>query len=434
MPAAKSLAPAFPTERITLGNGLRVVLAPDRSAPAVGVAVYYDVGFRSEPEGRTGFAHLFEHLMFEGSVNLRKLQHAQLIQANGGVFNGSTTTDYTNYYEQLPSNALELGLFLEADRMRGVRLNEETLANQIAVVQEEIRTNILNRAYGGMGWIALPEVMFRTFNNAHDGYGSFTDLESATTDDAADFFDRYYAPGNAVLVVAGDLDVDDTAALVERHFGDIRRRKVPRRPDFGEPVPTEERRAERVDPHAPSPALVVGYRVPDPLGDVRAFLASVLLIEVLTDGESSRLFRRLVIDDKSASHVFGYVGPFGNPLEVRDPTIMQITAYHHRSDEVPAILRAVDDEVARLVDGLHEDELDRVRTAYVSAYLRRVDNLVPRLLTIAAFEQQRERPSLVNQLPALLGTVTAADVRQAAAEWMRPTSRAVLEWKSGATR
>ena len=160
-------------ERFTLPNGLRVVLAPDRSAPVVGVAVVYDVGIRSEPEGRTGFAHLFEHLMFQGSANLEKLAHFRHVQGAGGTFNGSTHLDYTDYFEILPSNALERALFLEADRMRGPRLTEENLRNQIDVVKEEIRVNVLNRPYGGFPWLKLPPVMFDTFPNAHDGYGSF---------------------------------------------------------------------------------------------------------------------------------------------------------------------------------------------------------------------------------------------------------------------
>ena len=161
------------------------MLAPDRSAPVVGVAVLYDVGIRSEPEGRTGFAHLFEHLMFQGSANLEKLEHFRYVQSSGGMFNGSTHFDYTNYFEALPSNALERGLFLEADRMRSPRITEENLANQIAVVKEEIRVNVLNRPYGGFPWLDLPPRLFDTFANSHNGYGGFVDLESATVDDAA---------------------------------------------------------------------------------------------------------------------------------------------------------------------------------------------------------------------------------------------------------
>ena len=285
---------AFELSRHKLGNGLRVVLAPDRSAPVVGVAVLYDVGIRSEPEGRTGFAHLFEHLMFQGSANLEKLEHFRYVQASGGVFNGSTHFDYTNYFEVLPSNALERGLFLEADRMRSPRLTEENLANQIAVVKEEIRVNVMNRPYGGFPWLELPPVLYDTFANSHNGYGGFVDLESATVQDAADFFHRYYAPANAVLAVGGDFDTDEALALIEKHFGDIPKRPAPKRPDFGEPYPTSERRGQAIDRHAPIPAVALGYRVPDPVKKLPKHLANLLLAEILSDGDASRLNRRLV--------------------------------------------------------------------------------------------------------------------------------------------
>ena len=168
-------SPSYPVERFTLPNGLRVVLAPDRSAPVVAVSVFYDVGMRSEPEGRTGFAHLFEHLMFQGSANVGKGARPPGAGA-GGTFNGSTHQDYTNYYEALPAEGLERALFLEADRMAAPAITEENLRNQIDVVKEEIRVNVLNRPYGGFPWLQLPPVAFDTFANAHDGYGSFVDL------------------------------------------------------------------------------------------------------------------------------------------------------------------------------------------------------------------------------------------------------------------
>jgi predicted Zn-dependent peptidase len=248
---AKLPAPSFELVQHTLDNGLRVVLAPDRSAPVVGIAVLYDVGMRSEPEGRTGFAHLFEHLMFQGSANLEKLEHFRYVQSSGGTFNGSTHLDYTNYFEALPSNALERGLFLEADRMLSPRITEENLANQLDVVKNEIRVNVLNRPYGGFPWIYLPAVLFDSFANSHNGYGGFEDLESATVADAKDFFNRYYAPANAVLAVAGDLAVDETLELIEHHFGPITKRRKPRRPNFGEPPLDGERRERHDDPHAP---------------------------------------------------------------------------------------------------------------------------------------------------------------------------------------
>ena len=205
-------SPAVALHRETLSNGLRVVLSPDRSAPVVAVGVHYDVGFRSEPQSRTGFAHLFEHLMFQGSESLEKLAHFRYVQASGGTFNGSTHPDYTNYFEIVPSAALERALFLEADRMRAPRLTAENLRNQVDVVKEEIRLNVLNRPYGGFPWITLPPVLYETFPNAHNGYGDFSELEAATVDDCAAFFDAYYAPGNAVLTVSGDCGVEAAPA------------------------------------------------------------------------------------------------------------------------------------------------------------------------------------------------------------------------------
>ncbi|MDQ1403598.1 MAG: zinc protease [Actinomycetota bacterium] len=424
----------FPIERATLSNGLKVVLAPDRSSPAVNVAVYYDVGFRSEPQGRTGFAHLFEHLMFEGSASLEKLQHAKLVQGNGGTFNGSTNTDYTNYFEELPSTALEMGLFLEADRMRAVRLNEETLQNQIAVVKEEIRVNVLNRPYGGFPWILLPPVLFDTFNNAHNGYGSFEDLESATVADAADFFKKYYAPANAVLSVTGDFAVDKAMALVEKHFGDLPRRPAPKRPSFAEDAPKKEKRVTHHDPMAPAPAVAVGYRVPDPTGrNLKQYLAAVMLTEVLTDGEASRLYQRLVKEDRLASHAFGMIGLFGNPFEVRDPTPMQLVAYYQGGGP-DGILKAIDEEVEKVASDLDEVELERVRTSWLSGYLQQADNFMYRGLHLAVLEQQRGKPSLLNDLPAEMARVRAADVREAASQWLNPKHRAVVDIQPGSPK
>jgi predicted Zn-dependent peptidase len=431
--SADNLRPMFSLERMRLENGLRVVLAPDRHATAVAVAVYYDVGFRSEPEGRSGFAHLFEHLMFEGSATLEKMEHARLVQGNGGTFNGSTNSDYTRYFETLPSNALELGLFLESDRMRSVRLSEETLENQIAVVKEEIRVNVLNRPYGGFPWIPLPQVMFRTFNNAHNGYGSFEDLEAATVDAAADFFKQYYAPGNAVLAVVGDFDVDPTAALVEKHFASIPAGVVPRLPDLSEPRPSSERRVEMVDALAPRPALAIGYRVPDPIQDLDEYLAVVVLASLLAGGgEASRLYQRLVKVDRTVSHMSGYVGTFGNPFEVRDPTMLQIVAYL-QTDDVDEVLRAVDAEVEALVDDLLPDEVERVTQAMRSSYLADVDEFTERAMFLAVLEQQRSSPELLNTLPDKAAAVSPSAVRRAAERWLLPDKRAVLELQPGGT-
>jgi len=424
-------APSFELIHHTLDNGLRVVLAPDRSAPVVGVAVLYDVGFRSEPEGRTGFAHLFEHLMFQGSANLEKLEHFRYVQSSGGMFNGSTHFDYTNYFEALPSNALERGLFLEADRMHSPRITEENLANQLDVVKNEIRVNVLNRPYGGFPWIHLPPVLFDTFANSHNGYGGFEDLESATVDDAADFFDRYYTPANAVLTVGGDLDPATTITMIEKHFGSVASRPAPQRPSFAEPPLTAERRRTHDDPHAPLPAVAIGYRHSDPVGSLPQHLAALLLAEILSEGDASRLQRRLVQRDHLVTDIAAYLGEFGDPFDERDPTTFTITAHYPQADSLDAILRAVDDEIERVATaGLEPGELDRVRTRLLSVLFRELDAVISRTLEFAKFELIYGRAEMVTELPQRLLAVTEEQIRAAAAE-LRPERRAVLEVIAG---
>jgi zinc protease len=422
----------YPVERFTLPNGLRVVLAPDASAPVIGVAVVYDVGIRSEPEGRTGFAHLFEHLMFQGSANLEKLAHFRYVQGAGGTFNGSTHLDYTDYFETLPSSALERTLFLEADRMRGPRLTEENLRNQVDVVKEEIRVNVLNRPYGGFPWLKLPPVMFDSFPNAHDGYGSFVDLESATVEDAADFFQRYYACGNAVLSVAGDIDVDEARALIEKHFGDVEARPAPARPDFSEPDLTTERREEYTDRLAPLPAVAAAWRVPDPGADLSAYLSYVVLAEVLTDGDASRLVERLVLKDRSVTSVGGYIGFMGEPFEVRDPTALLLQSHLPPGGDIDRVLATIDEELDRLAhDGLAPGELARTQARMVAHLLRENDAALNRALRMAVVEEQRGDASMVNDLPHLIGEVTEEQIVAAAAA-LRPNRRAAVEVIPGA--
>jgi len=421
----------YPVERITLANGLRVVLTPDPSAPVVGVAVVYDVGIRSEPEGRTGFAHLFEHLMFQGSANLEKLAHFRHVQGSGGTFNGSTHFDYTDYYETLPGNALERALFLEADRMRGPRLTEETLRNQVDVVKEEIRVNVLNRPYGGFPWLKLPPVMFDTYPNAHDGYGSFDDLEAATVADAAEFFDKYYAVGNAVVALAGDFDLETAKALAERHFGDVPARPAPALPDFAEPDLTAERRHSYTDRLAPLPAVASAWRVPDPLTDLPGYLPYVVLAEVLTDGDASRLVERLVLRDRAVTSVGGYIGFMGEPFAVRNPTALLLQAHLPPGGDVEKVLRTVDEEADRLAtDGLAPGELARTQARMVTHLLRDTDAVLGRAMQMAVLEVQRGEPGLLNELPRLVGEVTGEQIRAAAAS-LTVGRRATVEVVAG---
>ena len=405
----------YPVERLQLTNGLRVLLAPDKGAGVVGVAVHYDVGFRSEPEGRTGFAHLFEHLMFQGSESLPKLEHFRLVQSSGGVFNGSTHTDYTDYFEVVPAGALERGLFLEADRMRAPRITAENLTNQVDVVSEEIRLNVLNRPYGGFPWIQLPAILFDSFPNAHNGYGDFVDLQAATVADCAEFFETYYTPANAVLTVCGDFDVAAATELIHRHFDDVPFRPAPVRPSFDEPWPTSVREVEHIDQHAPSPALAVGWRLPDPVADLPGYLAFVVLGSILSDGESSRLQSAVIAKAGVATDIWANPGLLGGVLDSRDPDVFVLGAIHQIDVPASVVIDAANEQISLLAaDGPTDQEMQRARARFTSTLYRENDGVASRTRTLGSLELLHGRAELLSELPDLLSAVTAEQVAQAA--------------------
>ena len=276
----------------------------------------------------------------------------------------------------------------------------------------------------------IPPLLFDDFANSHNGYGDFVDLESSTLEDAQAFFDRYYTPGNAVLTVAGDIDVDQVRQWVQEHFGDIPARPVPERPSFAEQPPTAERRDTQYDRLAPTPAVAMAWRVPDP-ADLETYLPYVVLAEVLTDGDASRLQERMLLQDRSATHISGYLGLLGDPLDARDPTPFLLEVHHPEQTSLDTVVATVDEELARLAgDGLELPELDRTVARMTARYLREVDPVLGRATTMAVFEQQRDRAELVNELPALLRRVTPQQVQQAAAT-LTPSTRALLELRPG---
>ena len=250
-------------EYYKLPNGLRVVLSQDHTAPTVCVAVYYRIGFRIEPKDRTGFAHLFEHMMFQGSQNLGKMEFIKLVQQNGGVLNGSTRFDFTNYFEILPSNKLETALWAEADRMNGLAVTEDNLKNQQGVVGNEVKVNVINRPYGGFPWLDMPQYANTNWYNAHNFYGDLKDIDAATLTDVQAFFKTYYAPNNAALAIVGDFDVVQARQWVEKYFGRIKASDLPAQPDLSEPKQTKEKNASRVDLLAKRPGIAIAYHLPE---------------------------------------------------------------------------------------------------------------------------------------------------------------------------
>src|ERR1700685_3789626 len=254
----------IPVEYYKLPNGLRVVLSPDHTSPIICVGVYYHIGFRIEPRDRTGFAHLFEHMMFQGSQNLGKMEFVKLVQTNGGILNGSTRFDFTNYFEVLPANKLETALWAEADRMGGLAVTDANLTNQQGVVGSEVKQNVLNRPLGGFPWLDMPQYANTNWYNAHNFYGDIKVIESAKLTEVQDFFKTYYAPNNAALTIVGDFDPAEAKKFVEKYFGPLKAStNLPPTPDLKEPRQEQQKHETKTDPLTKRPALAVGYHVPE---------------------------------------------------------------------------------------------------------------------------------------------------------------------------
>jgi len=401
----------------------------------VAVAVVYDVGFRSEPEGRTGFAHLFEHMMFQGSANVGKVEHIQLVESAGGVMNGHTMPDLTAYYEALPAGGLELALWLEADRMGSLAVTEENLRNQVAVVEEEIKVNVMNQPYGGFPWIPMPALAFDSYPNAHNGYGDFEHLEVATVQEAQEFYAQYYAPSNAVLVVAGDCQPEQVAQLAEKHFGHIENRTVPAHGPWPEPRLASNRRKKVRDPLIPQPAFALGYRTPDPIGDFGAYSAYAVLASILSEGDASRLRTRLVHRDQTVTDVGCLLGEFGNDgFLMRDPVLFQVIVFHPGAVSTDALIRVIDEELGRVAaEGPTPDEMLRVRATIASEHWQGLDSVLNRALMLASVETIHRRAELVAELPTRLADVSAEDVAAAAADLLGQ-HRACLELQPASAR
>ncbi|MEV0583879.1 insulinase family protein [Nonomuraea sp. NPDC050310] len=390
--------------RACLPNGLRLVLAPDPAATTVGVSVHYGVGFRTEPPGRAGFAHLFEHLMFEGSRHVPPGAHGRVIQASGGSFNGTTGPDATNFYASVPGGALERVLFLEADRMRAPLLDEAALTKQREVVRDEIRRNVLSRPYARFPGTLLARTLYTSFACTHDGYGELGDLEAAGVADCREFFERHYHPANAVLAICGDFEPD--VELIERHFGDIAGReplpgRIDEQPRGGE--------LRQVDQHATAPALAVGYPLPDPAADLDGYLAHVLLSALLTDGLSSRLRRSLTEAGLGEVTVRSGCGPAGGILRARHPDTFSVAAYHQGSAE--RVLALIEDELS--VPDLSASELEGAAVRAGAAWSRAHARPVERARALSRLELLFDAPHLLGELPERLHRITAEQVTQA---------------------
>ncbi|HLA96640.1 MAG TPA: pitrilysin family protein, partial [Pyrinomonadaceae bacterium] len=300
-------------EEYRLENGLRVVLNRDMAVPVVALAVYYDVGSRNEREDRTGFAHLFEHMMFQGSANVPKAGHFQHIMKAGGTMNGTTSSERTNYFETLPANQLPLGLWLESDRMRSLAVTQENLDNQREAVKEEKRLRYDNQPYGQI-FDLINEMVYKNFANSHSTIGSMDHLDAASVEDVQEFFRIYYAPNNAVLVLSGAFETETAKQLVETYFGDIPSQPLPPSLDVAEPEEVAANYREWEDKLAPFPAFLLGWKIPQ--RRTPESHALYLAGKLLYDGDSSRLYQKLVKGEESVIQLFGFTDERRGPSSI----------------------------------------------------------------------------------------------------------------------
>ena len=418
---------SIPVEYFKLDNGLRVVLSHDATAPTVVVAVYYNIGFRIEPKDRTGFAHLFEHMMFQGSENLGKMAFIRLVQSNGGILSGSTRFDFTNYFEILPAHKLETALWAEADRMRGLAITQDNLTNQQGVVKNEVKVNVINRPYGGFPWLDVPQYANVNWYNAHNFYGDLSDLDAATLEDVKSFFHTYYAPNNAALVVVGDFEEKGTKEMIKKYFGGIPAVRQPSQPDINEPRQESAKRFSKVDSLATRPALAFAYHMPE--RNTAAYYAMGLLDQILLQGDDSMLRQALVQKRGLTNAVDGGINLIGNMFNYNGPMLWTASLFHDKNvkaDSILTIARGVINEVrTKPVD---QASIDRARVKFRSSFYDMLGGLFGfgRADLLACFALFDDDPSRINRIEEELNKVTPELILQTAQEYLRPTAETVL--------
>ncbi len=402
----------------TLKNGLRVILSEDHSAPTYSVAVTYNAGSRDEKMGKTGFAHLFEHMMFQGSESVGKGEHMIIVENNGGEANGNTTADRTAYFETLPANQLDLGLFIEADRMRSLVINQANLDNQRKTVQEERRERYDNQPYGKT-YEAMLELAYDNFAYKHSTIGSMKDLDNAAVKDVADFFKTYYAPNNAVLTMVGDFKYDEALAKIQKYFEDIPRQTPPPMPDMTEPKQTAERRKTIEDPLAEADELDIVFKIPP--GNTPDWYALSVAGLVLSEGTSSRLYLELVKDKRLVQEVSA------GAQESRGPGLFWISTTLNPGVDPKAIEKLIYAQLENLkTKPITDLELEKVRMLVRRAGVEQLESTQGRATNLGESTVFYNDPSLVNTWPQKYSAVTKAKIQEVAKKYFVPENRTVL--------
>lgn len=401
-----------------LDNGLRVILVPEHSAPVYAIDVAYNVGSRNERPGRTGFAHLFEHMMFQGSENVGKGEHFMQVLNNGGGMNGTTNEDRTTYFEALPKNQLDLGLFLEADRMRALNINQANLDNQRNAVQEERRQGIDNQPYGRAN-LDVDNLAYDNFAYKHSTIGSMSDLNAATVEDVSDFFRIYYAPNNAVLTLVGDFEPEEALAKVKKYFGAIPSQPTPPSVVLDEEPHYGERRETVYDPLARLPQIDIAYHVP--AGNTPENYAAQQLALILGQGESSRFYQHLVKDKELATEVSV------QPDARIGVSQFYISANPRAGVKVEDLEKAIDAEVATVVkDGITADELAKAKTQLLRRFIERRRSDLFTAIMIGDYAVYFNDPNLINTIQEKENAVTLEQVNAVAKKFLLNDQRTVV--------
>lgn len=415
-----------PVEYYTLDNGLKVILSKDTTSPTAIVAVYYNIGFRNEPRDRTGFAHLFEHMMFQGSDNLEKMEFIELVQQNGGVLNGSTRFDFTNYFEIVPSHKLETMLWAEADRMRSLDITQENLTNQQGVVKNEVRVNVLNQPYGGFPWLDMPQYANTNWYNSHNFYGDLEDLDAATLEDVSDFFDTFYAPNNAAISVVGDFEVSEVRNWIEKYFGDIPGRDLPATPDISEPRQEEEKRFVKDDKLANRPAIAVAYHMPQ--RNTPEYYAMGLLNQILVQGDNSLLKQKLENEEGYTSDLSGGINYLGNMFNYNGPMLWMFDFKYDKETSEEAIIASIDEVMENLKANLSQEMIDNAIVKIRSNLYDEIGGFygMGRADLLSTFALFDDDPEKINSIEAEFKEITPEIIRNTIDEYLRKTNRTIL--------
>ena len=409
----------IPFTKHTLANGLDVLVDEDHSLPIVAVNVWYHVGSKNEVLGKTGFAHLFEHMMFQGSENVPKAAHFQYIFNAGGTMNGTTSTERTNYFETLPASHLPLALWLESDRMRSLKVTQENLDNQRNAVQEEKRLRYDNQPYVN-AFLRINELIFKNPANAHSTIGSMEDLDAATIDDVQEFFRIYYAPNNAVLSIVGDFEEAEAMALVNKYFESIPSQSAPPAVDTSEPEDVARTQEVYNDALAPAPAFVLGWKIPP--RRTPDFYALSLAADLLFEGDSSRLYQKLVKGDESVVSIQGGID------ERRGPSALYIFALPKPGEQVATIRDQIFAEVKALrTSGPSTEEMEKLRNSLCNDVVRGRQSTMYRAQRLAEYTLYDNDPTLMDSELAHYLSITPEQIRSSVERFLDIENRVVLD-------